>query len=94
MWINFYLFFFYIYFLFVYLFVIYLTMLFGDWLYKIEWKGGTHEWWIGKDLEGIGRGLILRHYSGIYLQGLKKITNTLSQDSLFPGRDFKPGTPT
>jgi hypothetical protein len=43
-------------------------------------------------LEGIGRGLILRHYSGIYLQGLKKITNTLSQDILFPGRDFKPGS--
>jgi hypothetical protein len=30
------------------------------------------EWWIGKDLEGSGRGLILRNLPGIRLEGLRK----------------------
>jgi hypothetical protein len=28
----------------------------------------------GKDLEGIGRGLILEYYPGIILKGLRKVT--------------------
>jgi hypothetical protein len=38
-----------------------------------------NEWRIGKDLEGNGRGLILRCYPYICLEGLKKATKTLSQ---------------
>jgi hypothetical protein len=29
------------------------------------------EWGIGKDLEGSGRGLILKYYLGIRLEGLR-----------------------
>jgi hypothetical protein len=32
------------------------------------------EWWVGKVLEGNGRGLILRHYYDIRLEGLRKAT--------------------
>jgi hypothetical protein len=32
-----------------------------------------------------------RYYPGIYLDGLRKTTKDLSQDSRSPGRDFKPG---
>jgi len=46
-----------------------------------------------KDLEGSGRDLILSHYSGIRLEGLRKTTATLSQDSWFPGPDLNPGPP-
>jgi hypothetical protein len=38
------------------------------------------EWWIGKDMEGSGRGLILRYYPCICLEGLRKATKILSQD--------------
>jgi hypothetical protein len=34
----------------------------------------------------------LRHYPGC-LEGLRKITKNLRQDSQFPGRDVKPGPP-
>jgi hypothetical protein len=49
-------------------------------------------WWIGKDVVGSGRGLILRYYTGIFLEGLRKIKKTASQDgrSLWP--TFEPGT--
>jgi hypothetical protein len=39
------------------------------------------ELWIAKDLEGIGGGLILRYYPSIRLEGLRKDTKFLSQDS-------------
>jgi hypothetical protein len=51
----------------------------------------VHEWWIGKDLEGSFRGIILRYYPGIGLEELRKTTKNLNQDSRFPGRDLKPG---
>jgi hypothetical protein len=33
------------------------------------------------DMGGSGLGLILRYYPGIFLEGLRKITETLSQDT-------------
>jgi hypothetical protein len=51
------------------------------------------EWWIGKYLEGSGRGLILRYYPGIRLEGLRKTTKSFGQDSRFPSRDLSPGPP-
>jgi hypothetical protein len=53
----------------------------------------TREWWIGKDLEGSGSGLIVRYYVGIFLEGLSKTTKNFSQDSRSRGRDLNPGTP-
>jgi hypothetical protein len=50
-------------------------------------------WWIGKDLVGSDRSLILRYYPGIRLEGLRKTTKILNQDSLSPGRDLNPGPP-
>jgi hypothetical protein len=32
----------------------------------------------------------LRHYHGIYLEGLRETTKTLKQDRLSPGTDLKP----
>jgi hypothetical protein len=37
------------------------------------------------------RGLISRHYPGIFLKGLRNITKSLIQDSWSPGRDLNPG---
>jgi hypothetical protein len=45
------------------------------------------------DLEGSGRGLILRYYPGVCLKGLRKTTKTLSQDNRSPGRGLYPGPP-
>jgi hypothetical protein len=44
-----------------------------------------------KGLEGSGCGLILRCYTSICLEGLRKITKKLSQDSRSPVRDLNPG---
>jgi hypothetical protein len=44
-------------------------------------------------LEGRYRGLILRYYPSTRLEGLRKTTNHLSQDNLFPGQDLKPRPP-
>jgi hypothetical protein len=53
----------------------------------------TCEWrWIGKDLVGSGHDLILRYYPGIRLEGLKKTTKNLNQDSRWPESRFEPGT--
>jgi hypothetical protein len=38
-----------------------------------------NEWWIGKDVERSGRGLILRYYPEICLERLRKTTKTLSR---------------
>jgi hypothetical protein len=45
------------------------------------------------DLEGSGRGLILRHYPVIRLEGPKKKTKDLGQYSRSPDRDLKPWPP-
>jgi hypothetical protein len=39
-----------------------------------------------------GRGVILRYYPGIRLEGLRKITKNLSQASRSPGPRFEAGT--
>jgi hypothetical protein len=39
-------------------------------------------------MEGSGRGLV-----GICLEGLRKTTKNLSQDSRYTARDFNPGPP-
>jgi hypothetical protein len=52
-----------------------------------------NEGFTGKNSEGRGRDIILRHYTGIRLRGLRKITKTISQDSRSPDRDLKPGPP-
>jgi hypothetical protein len=50
---------------------------------KIYWKGfGRKRSWPS-----------LWYYPGIPLEGLKKTTEVLYQDSLSPGRDFNPGPP-
>jgi hypothetical protein len=41
-------------------------------------------------LQGSGRGLILRCYHNIRLEGLRKIIKTLSQDNRYPGQDLNP----
>jgi hypothetical protein len=40
----------------------------------------TSEWWIGKDLVGSVRGVILRYYYGIRMEGLKKTAKNFNQD--------------
>jgi hypothetical protein len=47
--------------------------------------------WIGNELEGSGRGLILSDYPDICLEGLKKTTKTLSQDNRSLGRNLSLG---
>jgi hypothetical protein len=44
-------------------------------------------WWIGKDLEDSGRGLILSYYLP---GGTEKNYENLRQDSRSPGRDLNP----
>jgi hypothetical protein len=51
------------------------------------------ERWIGKYLEGSGRGLILSYCPDIRLEGLSKITKELSQDSQSPGGYLNQGPP-
>jgi hypothetical protein len=51
------------------------------------------EWSIGKDFKGSGRGIILRCFPGIRLDGLRKTTKPLSQDSRSPSRDLNPVHP-
>jgi hypothetical protein len=48
----------------------------------MNWKG-----------RGSGRGLILRQYFGMCLEGLWKTTKNVSQDSRFTGRDLNRGPP-
>jgi hypothetical protein len=47
----------------------------------------------GKDVEESGRGLILTYYPSIFVDGLRKTTKNLSQDSRYPDRDLNPGSP-
>jgi hypothetical protein len=59
-------------------------------LYSVQWKG-ICELWIGKDLEGSDRGLILRHYPGFRLEGLGRNTENLCQYRRSPCRNLNPG---
>jgi hypothetical protein len=47
----------------------------------------------GKDLEGSGRGLILRNNPSMSPKGLRKTTKNPSQGSRSPGRYLNPGPP-
>jgi hypothetical protein len=46
-----------------------------------------------KYLGGSCRGLIPRYYPGNFLEGMRKTTKNLSQDSRSPGRGLNPGLP-
>jgi hypothetical protein len=46
-----------------------------------------------KRFGGSGRGLILRHYSGIRLEGLRKTTKNSIRIAGYRGQDLKPGPP-
>jgi hypothetical protein len=46
--------------------------------HSVDDKKISECFWIGKDFVGSGRGLILRHYTGIRLEGLSKTTKTLN----------------
>jgi hypothetical protein len=47
--------------------------------------------WIGKDLVGSDRSIILRFYCGIGLNGLRKTTKNLDENSRSPGQRIEPG---
>jgi hypothetical protein len=52
------------------------------------------KWWIGKDIEGSGRCLILKYYPGIYLEVLEKNHKKTSvRDIRYRGRDLNPRQP-
>jgi hypothetical protein len=75
----------------VYLFFVYLTTLFQSLrLCSVEWRDDKwmRNW---KESRRKRSWLILRFYSGIYLEGLREIMKALSQDSRFPGRDLNWG---
>jgi hypothetical protein len=50
-------------------------------------------WMMNSKGFGSSRGLILRTYPGIHLEGLRKTTKTLSQNSRPQGRDLNSGPP-
>jgi hypothetical protein len=79
--------------MFVCLVVYTLTTPFSDSDYIGPNEGVIAESRNGKDVVGSGRGLIIRYYPGVCLEGLKKTTKSLSQDSRSLGRDLKPGPP-
>jgi hypothetical protein len=56
-------------------------------------EGVISELWVGKDVEGSGRGLIFWNYPNICLEGQRKITRNFSRDMRPPGRDLSPGPP-
>jgi hypothetical protein len=45
-----------------------------------------------KAAAGCGRGLVLRFCSGVCMEGLRKTTKNLNQDSRSPVPRFEPGT--
>jgi hypothetical protein len=56
-------------------------------------EGGDKKCWVREDVQGSGRGLILMYYPSIYLDGLKKNTENLSQDSRSLDWYLNPGHP-
>jgi hypothetical protein len=48
---------------------------------------------VNSELEESGRGLIIRFYLGIHLEGLRKTTKNLGHDSRSRGRDLNSGSP-
>jgi hypothetical protein len=71
---------------FVCFFVVYVTTTFSDCIPSIDVNDELE-----KDLEGSGRVLILRYCPCICLERLRKTSNNLSHDDLYPVRDLKPG---
>jgi hypothetical protein len=62
-------------------------------LYSVDGRVISEWWSIGRDLVESGHGLILRYYSGICLEGLRKTTNISSKIAGRWGRYLKPGLP-
>jgi hypothetical protein len=60
-------------------------------LYGVDDKAISEWWWIGKDLVGSGRGLILRYYPCIRLEWLRKTRTTSIRIAGSRGREFEPG---
>jgi hypothetical protein len=48
---------------------------------------------VNSELQESGRGLIIRFYLRIRLEGLRKTTKNLGHDSRSRGRDLNPGSP-
>jgi hypothetical protein len=46
-----------------------------------------------KWLEGSGRGVIVRYYTGVHLEEVRNTTKNLSQGNRYPGKDLNPGLP-
>jgi hypothetical protein len=61
-------------------------------LNSVDGRVTSEWWWTGKDLVGRGRDLILRYYPGIRMDGLRKTTKHLNQDSRSQGPRFESGT--
>jgi hypothetical protein len=61
-------------------------------LYSADGRVISERWWIGNDFVGSSRGLNLRYFPGIRLEGLRKSTKNLYQDSLSSGLRFENGT--
>jgi hypothetical protein len=69
---------------FPFFFVGYLSMLSVMRLYGVRW---WDDWWMGRDLERSGHGLI-QVYTSICLEGLRKTIKNLGQYSWCPNRDL------
>jgi hypothetical protein len=61
-------------------------------LYSVDNRMINHWWWIRKGLVGSGCGLILRYYSGIRLERLRKPMKNINQLSRSQGPRIKTGT--
>jgi hypothetical protein len=61
-------------------------------IYSVSDRVISEWWWIGKDLVESGHGLILRYCPGMRLEGLRKTTKNVNQDSRSPGPRFETRT--
>jgi hypothetical protein len=62
-------------------------------LYSVDDRATVEWWWIRNGLVWSDRCPVFTYYTGIRLQGLRKTTKSLNQDSRLPGRDVNPGPP-